>query len=307
MRFNQLTSGQRMALFRVVEELLLNAAREAESRFTAENRRRGKTGQFLLVDDPVATLRRFPPRFEKSEGGEEFITADGSACRLDYGQPVSYMQTWAQWPASRAVMATLTAFGVEPDNHAEALIELGFYFSYGVVAAVLQGESVLVGIRGDNANHSGRLSAPGGFVKPGQDLATALADELVEEVPGLYQPASHDLVTALAATIRSTLSQQRIGFGPHDRAPSATFCLQVPMLSSGVGEVVRANHEWVGGRLINVPVEEALDALDGKLEMITRRFAGHGLTITAGFAPDVTGPLTVALTEYQTRGRLGSR
>ncbi len=315
LRFEDLMTHQRAGLRALSNQLLQNAADQAETRFDAENTRRGMEGKSLLENRVLATLTRFWPSpladVSNADSSEQLIGADGGTYILEKGVPIEYMRTWVQWASARVMMGALSEFGITPDNHAAALIELGFHFTYGVAAAAITTEGsdarLLVGIRGgDLVNHSGRLSVPAGLVEPGQTLAVATAAQLIKEVPGLVELGGHEL-SGQAWDIERR-PRKRVGFGAHDRAPSSTFCLEVPIeLDDLEDEVIRASHEWLERKLIAVPLDEVLAAIDGNLEAIRIRFARHGLTITEGFAPDVRGPLEVIVTEHQARRDLHSR
>lgn len=273
--------------------LVEEAASTAEERFEATNVDRVARGLKPLVNDPVETLAFWPPQpcDAEDEGGrtgrQVFLGPQGREVLTlnPFGVPVSYRDTWAQWSyMERAIALLMKGYGCSREIAFRRLSFHGFHFTFGVVVAATDGERLPVGIRFGNVNHSGRLSLPGGLVEPGQSLHRAAVSELIEEVPGRDWGDSTQLADRIASNAVS------ITYGPHDKAPSATFVVthQVPRWS---GETVLANHEWACEMLVLTPLAMVRAALDGELGPITEHFALQGLAVTAGFAPDVAGPL----------------
>lgn len=302
MLFEDLSEEVREAANRAIRLIVAEESNRGLKKIQDENSARVASGRVQMTNGRLGSLKAWPRQIERDETfpGLETVRGPSDALYvLDRGE-IGYFYTRAEWGAKPAVLTYLMSLGLTTIE-AERELSRWFHVSLGVVALIRacsmgMGDQLLIGVRSAGVGSNvGTLSLPGGFLKPSERLTDGLIREVMEEVPGLelnrHQAARH-LDTHGVFT-----------FGPHNVAPSVTFCATLATTADRPQMikqdfVVKANHEWTNGVLAWVSEDTVRAVLDGDLHMAHRLFFPRGVTVTQGFAPDVAGPLREQLDHW---------
>ncbi len=298
MRLSHLGSRVQQQIKDRARELLEEARKTGKERFEKENERRAAKGLAPLYNAQLAMAKSWPPCILTDpydgapEGCERVYGTDGAF----YGVPlamdeISFIDTWQEWPAAIEIMLMMAGLGIDYD---ELVNTLGFSLTYGVLGLVTDGESMLVGIRSGKANRSGCLSMPGGFMWPGEGLSDAMERHTRGEVK---LPWSHD-----SRACKAQESRLGVSWKGHDRAPSITFVVPLPVDKSMLDQpTVAASDQWASNIMLRIPFPEVEAALANNLAPISNRFIAQGLIVTDGFAGDVVVPLRQQMRAFKRR------
>lgn len=308
MRFEDLSDVERGRVNATIRDFVVTGTKRGLEIIDETNERRRSEGRRELTNGQLAGLVRWPTRLEPgpySSPAGETIRGRGSALYLLERCQVGYLDSYAQWTAKARAIDELVKHGL---NELEAERELyrWFHVSFGV-AAVVRGMQtgmknvILVGARSmEVGSNQGRLSTPAGFVKPTETLSQGFARELGEEALGLELDAKE---------VESSLRQHAVWtFGPHNTAPSLTFCATALTTVSHADlanptHTVRANKEWLGEVLVWVTEDAVRAALNGDLTAVQRAFASREIDVKEGFAADVAGPIAEQLDAWRERNQ----
>lgn len=130
---------------------------------------------------------------------------------------------------------------------------------------------VLVGIN----DRDGGLTMPWHMVEPEHSILQTAA-RAIEDHAGVVMPGMWRLDTKTGSGLAT------VNLGPE---PVADFCVRgiVEIDDCCVSGSVGASSFFRDEKLLWLPVETTLDALEGDLEATRERFAAHGITVNSGF------------------------
>jgi hypothetical protein len=269
MGFVDLGEDTRRALEERIREIL-------QSRSGASTALKHPEREFVVLSDWPKVVRSFAKAADVDGAMEILPLLDGGHCTIgrETRRTITSSRIQTDGQAVGEVETVLMSAGL---SQAEARAELWRWIGVNLIVF-----TVVIGIHGRRPyvlvginDRDGALAIPWHMVEPehsvAQTAARAVEDHMGIIMPGMW--AMHAKTGAGLATVN---------LGPE---PVADFCVQgvVRLNDCCVDSCVAASSFFRGEKLLWLPVEIALDALEGDLEATREHFAAHSIIMNSGF------------------------